>query len=119
VFDLIERHAIRCEARRNGTVRAAIRPAQAEKIRARWSSWARRGAPVEFLDGPAVARATGTHRYVGGMLDRRGGDLNPLSYARGLCRAALQAGAAIYGHSAALGLERSGQAWTDSHRAGT
>lgn len=112
VFDLIERHAIRCEGRRNGTVRAAIRPGQAQKIRVTLEQWARRGAPVEFLDGPAIARATGTHRYVGGMFDARGGDLNPLSFARGLCRAALSAGAAIYGGSPALGLERNGQSWT-------
>src|ERR1700727_2212464 len=32
VFDLIARHAIRCEARRNGTLRAAIRPSQARKL---------------------------------------------------------------------------------------
>lgn len=119
VFDLIERHAIRCEARRHGTVRAALRPAQAEQIRRTLGQWARRGAAVEFLDGPAVAAATGTQRYVGAMLDRRGGDLNPLSYSRGLCRAALQAGAVIYGHSAALGIERSGQAWKIRSATGT
>src|ERR1700722_6422405 len=34
VFDLIARHAIRCEARRNGTLRAAIRPAQARRLAA-------------------------------------------------------------------------------------
>ena len=111
VFDLIERHAIRCEARRNGTLRAAIRPGQAEQIRVTMAQWARRGAAVEFLDGPAIAQATGTHRYVGAMLDRRGGDLNPLSFARGLCRAAAAAGAGIYDRSPALGIERVAQSW--------
>jgi glycine/D-amino acid oxidase-like deaminating enzyme len=48
----------------------------------------RRGAPIELLDGDAAARATGTDRYAGAMLDRRGGALNPLSYTRGLARAA-------------------------------
>jgi glycine/D-amino acid oxidase-like deaminating enzyme len=111
VFDLIQRHAIRCEARRNGTLRAAIRPGQTQGIRVTLEQWTRRGAPVEFLDGPAMARATGTQRYVGGMFDARGGDLNPLSFVRGLCRAALSLGAAIYGGSPALGLERNGQSW--------
>ena len=119
VFDLIERHAIRCEARRNGTVRAAIRLPQVEAIRRTMEQWAQRGAPVEFLDGPAVAAATGTQRYVGAMLDPRGGDLNPLSYSRGLCRAALQAGALIYGHSAALGMERGSQTWKIRTATGT
>jgi glycine/D-amino acid oxidase-like deaminating enzyme len=31
------------------------------------------------------------------MLDRRGGQLNPLSYARGLAQAAMQQGAAVHG----------------------
>lgn len=119
VFDLIERHAIRCEARRNGTLRAAIRPAQAEPIRRTVEQWARRGAPVEFLDSAAIATVTGTQRYVGAMLDRRGGDLNPLSFARGLCRAALAAGAVICGRSAALGMERAGQSWKIRTATGT
>ncbi len=119
VFDLIERHAIRCEARRNGTLRAAIRPRQAQQIRVTLEQWARRGAPVAFLDGPAIARVTGTHRYVGGMLDARGGDLNPLSFARGLCRAALRAGAAIYARSPAQRLERSGASWKIGTATGT
>ncbi len=119
VFELIQRHAIRCEARRNGTLRAAIRPGQAEKIRVTLDQWARRGAPVEFFDGLAIARATGTHRYVGGMFDARGGDLNPLSFARGLCRAALAHGAVIYGRSAALGIDREGQSWKIQTEAGT
>lgn len=119
VFDLIERHAIRCEARRSGTLRAAIRAAQAHQIRVTLEQWARRGAAVEFLDGPAVAAATGTQRYVGAMLDRRGGHLNPLSFSRGLCRAALAAGASVYGRSAALGMERASQAWKIRTAAGT
>ncbi len=119
VFDLIERHAIRCEARRNGTLRAATRPAQAEQIRRTMQQWAQRGAAVEFLDGPAIAEATGTARYIGAMLDRRGGDLNPLSFSRGLCRAALAAGAGIYGQSAALDMRRSSQAWKIRTATGT
>ena len=38
----------------------------------------RRGAPVELLEGDALVRATGTDRYSCALLDRRGGDLNPL-----------------------------------------
>jgi glycine/D-amino acid oxidase-like deaminating enzyme len=111
VFELIKRHAIRCEARQNGTLRAAIRPAHAAKVRASGEQLLRRGAPVELLDGAATAQATGTQRYLWAMLDRRGGDLNPLSFARGLARAAMAAGATVHGNSRVLGLERTGNAW--------
>jgi glycine/D-amino acid oxidase-like deaminating enzyme len=45
------------------------------------------------------------------MLDRRGGDLQPLSYARGLARAAIAAGAAIHGQTPAMSLRREGGRW--------
>jgi glycine/D-amino acid oxidase-like deaminating enzyme len=111
VFELIERHSIACEARRNGTLRAAIRPKHAAAIRTTVEQLARRGAPVEYLDRGAVAALTGTGRYVGAMLDRRGGDLNPLGFARGLAKAAILAGAAIHAGTRVSGIRRLGTGW--------
>ena len=119
VFDLIERHGIRCDARRNGTLRAAIRAKHAAQVRAAAERLARRGAPVELLEGASLERATGTARYIVAMLDRRGGDLNPLSYARGLARAALAAGAAVHGGTRALAMKRAGAHWQVATAAGT
>jgi hypothetical protein len=45
------------------------------------------------------------------MLDRRGGDLQPLSYARGLARATIAAGVAIHGQTPATSLRREGRRW--------
>ena len=112
VFDLIERQHIVCEARRNGTLRAAVRESQAAKLRSTFDQWLRRDAPVELLSGAALENATGTDRYVAAILDRRGGDLNPLSYARGLSRAAIDAGAAVHGRTRAAGLSRGPAGWT-------
>ena len=111
VFDLIARHSIRCEARRNGTLRAAIRPRQARNLDAALELGVRHGAPMELLDKYQIADATGTDRYVAGLLDRRGGDLNPLSFARGLARVAIAKGAAIYGSSRVSGLSRVDGQW--------
>jgi glycine/D-amino acid oxidase-like deaminating enzyme len=52
------------------------------------------------------------------VLDRRGGALQPLSYARGLAQAALTAGAAIHGGSPALAILRQGTAWRVTAPAG-
>jgi glycine/D-amino acid oxidase-like deaminating enzyme len=71
----------------------------------------RRGAPVELLEGAALERATGTRRYEVALLDRRGGDLNPLSYARGLARAAIRAGAKVHGGTRVSGLTARGDGW--------
>jgi glycine/D-amino acid oxidase-like deaminating enzyme len=119
VFDLIQRLKIDCDARRSGTLRAAASPRQARRLRSTAAQLSRRGAPVELLEGNALAQATGTQRYALAMLDRRGGDLNPLRYARGLAAAARAAGAQLYDNSRALRLQRQGQLWQVSTAGGS
>jgi glycine/D-amino acid oxidase-like deaminating enzyme len=111
VFDLIERHQIQCEAHRGGTIRAAKTERNAALVRRSAEKWGARVADTVLLDRAGMQQATGTGRYVCGMLDRRGGNVNPLGYARGLARAAQQAGARIHGGSPALRIERLGNSW--------
>lgn len=96
VFDLIARHGIDCNATRPGWLRAATTPraiaAMAEVAR----QWRARGADVDPLDGRAMAQHLGTGAYLGGLIDRRGGNLHPLDYAQGLAAAASRQGAQIY-----------------------
>src|SRR6266404_2151413 len=110
-LDLIRRHRIACEARQNGTLRAAYHEANAAAVENTAEQCIRRGMPVTVLDRDALREATGTDRYVRAMLDRRGGDLQPLSYARGLAGAAVAAGAAIHGQTPATSLRREGGRW--------
>jgi glycine/D-amino acid oxidase-like deaminating enzyme len=110
-LDLIHRHQIECEARQNGTLRAAYHETHATAVETTAEQCIRRGMPVSILDRNAVREATGTDRYVRAMLDKRGGDVQPLSYARGLARAALSAGAAIHGQTPATSLRREGGRW--------
>lgn len=111
VFDLIRRHQISCEARQEGTIRAAIGEANAADVRRTAEQCARRGWPVRFLDARETAAITGTDRYAGAMVDDRGGDLHPLSYARGLAQAAMRQGARIHGTTPATSLTRAGAHW--------
>jgi glycine/D-amino acid oxidase-like deaminating enzyme len=67
--------------------------------------------PVTLLDAAKMREMTGTDRYLCAMWDARGGDLHPLSYARGLARAAIAAGAAVHGETPALSLRRDGTRW--------
>jgi glycine/D-amino acid oxidase-like deaminating enzyme len=110
-LDLIRRHQIVCEARQNGTLRAAYHETNAAGIEATAEQCLRRGMPVSELDREAVREATGTDRYARAMLDRRGGDLQPMSYARGLARAAIAAGAAVHGQTPAVSLRREAGRW--------
>src|SRR4051794_883722 len=87
VFELIERHQIACEALQSGTLRAAMHRRTLEGVRQSAEQWQRRTSQVSFLERDAISGLTETDRYVGAMLDRRGGQLNPLGYARGLAAA--------------------------------
>ena len=111
VFDLIRRYQIACEARQSGTVRAAYAPKNAAEVRGTAEQCLRRGMPVELLESDAMAKVTGADRYICGVLDRRGGAVNPLGYARGLAQAAQQAGATIHGSTPVLSVSRNGSRW--------
>jgi glycine/D-amino acid oxidase-like deaminating enzyme len=111
VFDLVEKHGIDCHAARKGWIQAAHCRSALRKVEARARQWASRGAPVETVDAVRMAEVTGTEFYVGGWIDRRGGTLQPLSYARGLARAAQRAGAALHGGSPAVSLQRHDGRW--------
>jgi glycine/D-amino acid oxidase-like deaminating enzyme len=109
--DLIRGYQIPCEARQNGTLRAAYNEAGAAAIATTAKQCIARGMPVELLDAAAIRAMTGSDRYLCAMRDARGGDLHPLSYARGLARAAIGAGAAVHGETPALRLARDGGRW--------
>ena len=112
VFDLIRRHGIDCDAVQQGWLQPAHAPGRMATVRAKYEQWARRGAPVELLDGAQSAAMTGSPFYRhGAWLHRSGGHIQPLSYARGLARAALAAGAAVHGGSPALAVERANGRW--------
>jgi glycine/D-amino acid oxidase-like deaminating enzyme len=111
VFELIERHRIACAALRSGTIRAAYVARDVPAIRTSFAQCARRGMPVELLEGVRLREATGSGRYIAAMLDRRGGQLDPLAYARGLAAAALRAGARIHGATRVARLKREGDGW--------
>lgn len=111
LFALVRRHQIACEARQEGTIRAAIDARSAAAVARSAEQGARRGWPVSFASAEDAAAMTGTRRYAGAMLDARGGDVQPLTYARGLARAALAQGARIHGDSPATGIARDGAGW--------
>ena len=112
VFNLIERHAMDVPHVRKGWIQGAHTAGALQLAHGRAAQWARLGADVQPLDRAQVARLIGTDRYLGGWVDRRAGAIQPLSYARGLARAALDAGAIIHTDSPVAGLARAAGKWT-------
>ena len=119
VFDLIRRHGIDCDALQTGWLMPVDSPARHAMVKGRYQAWAERGAAVRWLDKAATDEITGSPAYYGALLHEKGGNIQPLSYARGLARAALAAGAAVHGHSPATALRRQDGYWRiETPRAG-
>ena len=55
--------------------------------------------------------SSGRSAYLGGWIDRRGGAIQPLAFARGLARAAISAGARLHSGAMATRLQPSGPRW--------
>jgi glycine/D-amino acid oxidase-like deaminating enzyme len=119
VFELIRKHGIACDAVRSGWLQLATSEGALGPIRTRVRQWKARGAPIENLSPEDAAHLTGTQRYYGGLIDRRGGTVQPLSFVRGLAGAAQRAGVRFFTHSAATHLERSGREWCIRTRDGS
>jgi glycine/D-amino acid oxidase-like deaminating enzyme len=111
VFELIMRHGIECWAIRSGLIFAAHSASGRRDLERRTQYWQQRGAPVEMLEGARCAEAIGSSLYQAASLDRRGGNLNPFAYARGLARAAVTAGAVVYIQSPIRSLTRRNGQW--------
>jgi glycine/D-amino acid oxidase-like deaminating enzyme len=119
VFDLIQRHQIACEALQSGTLRVAIGDRALREVRRSADQWVGKSDKVNFLDREVISGLTGTDRYLGAMLDQRGGQLNPLGYARGMAAAAMQAGAAVHGGTRVSRIGKDGGRWRLTTPTGT
>ncbi|MEM7209773.1 MAG: FAD-binding oxidoreductase [Pseudomonadota bacterium] len=118
-LDLIERYQIDCDASQSGWIQPAHAKSVLDKMITRVREWEQEGANPKIVDAAETSRLLGTDWYKGAYVDPRGGRLHPLKYARGLARAAADAGASIFANSAATKLERVSGKWNVSTASGT
>ena len=111
VFDLIAKHKMAVPHARTGWIQGAHSAEAVEAVRKWADQWARRGANVSFLDKNETESHLGTRQYLAALIDRRGGAIQPLAYARELARVAIEAGAAVHGNSRVTQLFRSSGSW--------
>jgi glycine/D-amino acid oxidase-like deaminating enzyme len=111
VFDLVRRYDIACDALNTGWIQPAHSSLALATVQARARQWRRRGAEVDLLDRQQIVSLIGSQAYCGGWIDRRGGSVQPLSYARGLASTAACLGTGIFARSGVRRLRRDGEAW--------
>ncbi len=111
VFSLIEKHQIRCEVTKTGTIHAAHSMKGFADLESRWKEWDAMGEPVDLLDREAASKLIGSNAFYGGLVDHRAGTINPMGYCRGLARAAMGAGAKISTGVTVQALRKDGGLW--------
>lgn len=111
VFGLVQQYGMDCEADPRGTYHMAWGQSGLSQLRERVAQWRRHGVELELLDADETRRRTGALRYAGSLYDTRAGTIQPLAYARGLARAALQEGAMIFTGSPVTSFAPDGDGW--------
>ena len=119
VFDIIEKYQIDCDLVRKGVIQAALNPGGFASLREHVRQWQSRGADIELIDKERTSDLLGSSRYIGALIDHRSASIQPLSYARGLARAAQHEGAELHGASPVTRLERRDTCWRVSTSRGT
>ena len=119
VFSLIERFQIRCEAHRDGWIQAAYGPKTLDEIAHRVRDLQEQGEAVELIGQDRMKALTGSAFYHGGMLDRRSGMVQPLSYALGLAGAAQATGAKLYRNARVSRIDEANGRWVLTTPPGT
>lgn len=105
VFDLIAKHDIQCDAHNCGWIRSATNAKTLKDLQIIGRQWRARDHAVDEVGAAEMAHLLGYDGYVGGLIDRRGGNIHPLNFALGLATAAEKAGARIHGDSRVTGID--------------
>ncbi len=111
LFAYIDQHQIDCDARQNGWLRVDHCEKAKTTSRKNAQAWNDHGADIEFVEGEALQKLTGSGVYQSGIFAPTGGAIQPLALAHGIASVAKRAGARIYGSTHARRLVQLSDGW--------
>jgi len=103
--EMIRKHAIECEYQPSGNIMAGVHRKQEARLRKAGDAAAGLGAHVRFVPEGEMRERGLPPAFRFGVLEERGGALQPGRYVLGLRRAALAAGVRLFENSALVALE--------------
>lgn len=118
VFEIIEEFKIKCEATRTGTLHCAHAPRGMRDLENRHRQLTAIGAPVTLLGRDEAMARVGSDQVHGALFDPRAGTIQPLGYAKGLARAALECGAHLHENAPATEIVQTPSGWRVSTPSG-
>jgi glycine/D-amino acid oxidase-like deaminating enzyme len=102
---LIQKYGIECEYLPSGNIMAGVHPKQEGKLKRAAEAGAQLGSRVRFLPEGEMRERGLPPAFCSGVLEEKGGTLNPGLYVLGLRRAALAAGVRLYEQTAVEEIE--------------
>jgi glycine/D-amino acid oxidase-like deaminating enzyme len=111
LFDLVRKFEIDCDAEQNGWIRAVHGYSALPDFERLYKGWSEAGVPLRLINRSEIEALSGTSSYQSGWIAKSGGSVQPLSYVRGLARAAQNAGAVIYTHAKVTDLKQVAKGW--------
>ena len=109
IRERISKYNIDCDLK-DGGVFAAFNAKQMRHLEDQQKLWQRYGYDeLSVLDKHEIRKVVATDRYIGGVLDRKGGHIHPLNLALGEAAAAESLGVIIYEQSPAIEIVRGTQ----------
>ena len=101
----IEKYNIKCDLKQ-GNVFAAFTPKQLKGLDAMSANWQKHGHDqLEMLNSDQIREHITTDRYIGGLLDRKGGHIHPLNLCQGEAAAVESLGGKIFEQSTVTGIQ--------------
>ncbi|MFD1705580.1 NAD(P)/FAD-dependent oxidoreductase [Siminovitchia sediminis] len=108
IEDIINKHQIRCDFKRNGDLFAAYKPGHMDALKRDQEYMARvmNYHDIKIVEKEDLPSEMNTSFYQGGRIDYGSAHFHPLNYALGLAEAVEEMGGIIYENSPAIKIER-------------
>lgn len=105
IRERVATYGIQCDLKQ-GNVFAALTPAHLRELEERWLLWRGYGIDSqEMLDADQMRAHVASDRYVGGMIDHKGGHMHPLNLALGEAAAIESLGGTIFEQSPVISVD--------------
>jgi glycine/D-amino acid oxidase-like deaminating enzyme len=104
---IVKHLGIECSYEPNGNVLAAVHPKHEKRLLEAAAMASRLGADVRFLSGEEMRERGLPRAFHCGVLEQRGGVLDPGQYVTGLRQAAIDAGVRLHEHSPVQSIDKS------------
>ena len=118
MFSLIKEYGLDCDPQAHGFLAPARSGSELARLRLMAKEWQMQGYDIAYIEEEQIRYLTGLGMYRGALLDKSGGGVNPLGYARELARVVVEKGVPLFNNSRVQNVVHQGKGWQVKTRDG-